>query len=91
MKFLAIILAAIGSAVKDHKFPDDDLFHAKCHNFANLKKTSCSKAYEQTLDLITKNVDTDSEYKGTMFLHSQEPKEWIRSQRLTYNKKYTDQ
>ena len=84
---LALIATAVAAA--DHGFPNDDAFHASCHATTTLAGTSCADAVTKANTLISSNVDTDSEYKGTMSMHS-EGADWIWSSRLTYNKKYTD-
>merc|ERR1711920_674319 len=85
-----VALALVGSvSADDHGFPDDSSFHASCHLSTTLTGTSCADAKAKADDLIKNNVDTDSEYKGTMGIHS-EGDDWIWSTRLTYNKKYTD-
>ena len=88
MKYAFALLAAVATAA-DHGFPNDDAFHAKCHLTTTLAGTTCADAKAKADTLISTNVDTDSEYKGTMSIHS-EGDDWIWSSRLTYNKKYTD-
>ena len=84
---LALLVATVAAA--DHGFPNDNTFHASCHLAATLTGISCADAKAKADTLISTNVDTDSEYKGTMGIHS-EGDDWIWSTRLTYNKKYTD-
>ena len=87
MKATLALLATVAAA--DHGFPRDDAFHAKCHLTTTLAGISCADAKAKADELINTNVDTDSEYKGQMSMHS-EGDDWIWSTRLTYNKKYTD-
>ena len=89
MKSSIIALIATVAAAYDHGFPNDDAFHAHCHMTATLAGTQCTDAQAQAEQLIKDNVDTDSQYKGQMSIHS-EGTGWIWSERLTYNKKYTD-
>ena len=88
MKSTFALLAAVAIAY-DHDFPSDNPFHASCHLKTELNFTYCPEAKAKVEQLINDNVDTESEYKGTMSLHS-EGSDWIWSTRLTYNKKYTD-
>ena len=76
----------------NHGFPDDDAFHADCHMTTTLEGVTCPNSYTQANTLIKDNVDTDSKYKGQMSVKKEgtSPDDWIWSQRLTYNKKYTD-
>ena len=87
MKATLALIATVAAA--DHGFPRDDAFHAKCHLTTVLSGVSCADAKTKADELINTNVDTDSEYKGQMSMHS-EGDDWIWSTRLTYNKKYTD-
>ena len=88
MKY-ALALIATTVAAYDHGFPNDDAFHASCHMNLTLSNISCADAKAKADELIKTNVDTDSQYKGQMSIHS-EGDDWIWSKRLTYNKKYTD-
>ena len=69
--FLAInaVLALVGAY--DHGFPNDDSFHAGCHMNTKLVSTTCNAAYDKSNTLINDNVDTDSQYKGQMGIHSE--------------------
>ena len=88
MKSALALIVAVATAA-DHDFPRDNPFHASCHLKTELDFTYCHEAKLRVEDLIKENVDTESEYAGEMSLHS-EGSDWIWSQRLTYNKKYTD-
>mmetsp|Transcript_4264 Transcript_4264/g.9245 ORF Transcript_4264/g.9245 Transcript_4264/m.9245 type:complete len:214 (+) Transcript_4264:112-753(+) len=72
-----------------HGFPDDSAMHASCRLSVLLPNISCIDAKAQAKNLIETNVDTGSEFKGTMSVLDQGG-DWIWSSRLTYNKKYTD-
>ena len=90
MKYaLSLIAIAAFATADDHGFPSDSMFHASCHLTATLPSTSCADAKTKADQLIKDNVDTDSQYKGTMAIKD-EGDDWIWSTRLTYNKKYTD-
>merc|ERR1712013_116025 len=83
-----LALATIVAANKSD-FPSDDMFHAKCHMSTTLASTTCDSFKAKAEQLIKDNVDTESEYKGTMSL-KEDGTDYIWSTRLTYNKKYTD-
>merc|ERR1711865_156106 len=89
MKSTLALIATVAVVAADHGFPRDDAFHSKCHLTATLMEGSCADAKAKAAELISSNVDTDSEYKGQMSIHS-EGDDFIWSSRLTYNKKYTD-
>ena len=95
--FIVTITFLVLANAYDHGFPNDDQYHAGCHMNTTLTPTTCEAAYNKTNTLISENVDTGSDYKGLYGIHSEsgvptgdEPNSWIWSNRLTYNKKYTD-
>ena len=65
------------------------MLHASCHLTAHYSSTSCADVKAAGEKFIKDNVDTGSEYKGTMAIKD-EGDDWIWSTRLTYNKKYYD-
>ena len=86
--FTLMALAAFAAADKSD-FPSDSMFHAGCHMSVTLTGTTCDAFKTKAEQLIKDNVDTDSQYKGTMSL-KEDGTDYIWSKRLTYNKKYTD-
>ena len=89
MKTFILATVAAVSVAYNHGFPNDSAFHAGCHVDAVLTGTQCTDAVAKATQLITDNVDTDSQYKGQMSMHDSGA-DWIYSKRKTYNGKYTD-
>ena len=89
MKTFILATVAAVSVAYNHGFPNDSAFHAGCHLEAVFTGTQCTDAVAKATQLITDNVDTDSQYKGQMSMHDSGA-DWIYSKRKTYNGKYTD-
>ena len=88
--FACAALAALAVADKK-KFPRDDAFHADCHVTAQFDGISCDNLYALVDNEIRSwgSAET-SPAAGIYNLKEETLNDYIWSQRLTKNKKYTD-